>query len=97
MCVCVCVCVPGYPICYHTRLLHLYISFTLTHSQGAVDSNDIKAFGRHNVMLDGFGVVCTSLGQRCKNYLPQVAGLIKWYVCVLCVCVCGAAVMIGSS
>jgi len=29
-------------------------------------------------MLNGFGVIINSLGQRAKVYLPQVAGIIKW-------------------
>lgn len=30
------------------------------------------------VMLSGFGVVVNSLGARCKLYLPQICGIIKW-------------------
>eukprot|EP00617_Octactis_speculum_P010595 CAMPEP_0185775084 /NCGR_PEP_ID=MMETSP1174-20130828/81156_1 /TAXON_ID=35687 /ORGANISM="Dictyocha speculum, Strain CCMP1381" /LENGTH=1383 /DNA_ID=CAMNT_0028462555 /DNA_START=24 /DNA_END=4175 /DNA_ORIENTATION=+ len=30
------------------------------------------------VMLNGFGTVVNALGQRCKPYLPQIAGTIKW-------------------
>jgi len=30
------------------------------------------------VMLDGFGVVVNSLGERCKPYLKQIVGTIKW-------------------
>jgi splicing factor 3B subunit 1 len=29
-------------------------------------------------MLNGFGVIINSLGQRAKFYLPQVTGIIKW-------------------
>jgi len=29
-------------------------------------------------MLNGFGVIINSLGQRAKAYLPQVAGILKW-------------------
>lgn len=31
-----------------------------------------------NVMLNGFGTVVNSLGQRVKPYLPQICGTIKW-------------------
>jgi len=31
-----------------------------------------------NVMLDGFGVVVNALGSRCKAYLPQICGIVKW-------------------
>lgn len=31
-----------------------------------------------NVMLDGFGVVVNALGTRCKAYLPQICGIVKW-------------------
>ncbi|TKY71845.1 Splicing factor 3B subunit 1 [Spatholobus suberectus] len=31
-----------------------------------------------NVMLNGFGAVINSLGQRVKPYLPQICGTIKW-------------------
>mmetsp|Transcript_7474 Transcript_7474/g.12384 ORF Transcript_7474/g.12384 Transcript_7474/m.12384 type:complete len:933 (+) Transcript_7474:2-2800(+) len=30
------------------------------------------------VMLDGFGTAVNALGMRCKPYLPQIAGTIKW-------------------
>ena len=30
------------------------------------------------IMLDGFGTVVNSLGERCKPYLKQIAGTIKW-------------------
>eukprot|EP00980_Cylindrotheca_fusiformis_P008904 scaffold1900_cov123-Cylindrotheca_fusiformis.AAC.30 len=30
------------------------------------------------IMLDGFGAVVVSLGERCKPYLKQIAGTIKW-------------------
>jgi splicing factor 3B subunit 1 len=29
-------------------------------------------------VLNGFGTVVTALGARCKPYLPQIAGTIKW-------------------
>jgi len=29
-------------------------------------------------MLNGFGVIINSLGQRAKVYLPQIAGVLKW-------------------
>ena len=46
----------------------------------AVDANsDSAAFGREGqVMLDGFGTVVNALGERCKPYLKQIAGTIKW-------------------
>ncbi|GFP83788.1 splicing factor 3b subunit 1 [Phtheirospermum japonicum] len=31
-----------------------------------------------NVMLNGFGAVVNSLGQKVKPYLPQICGTIKW-------------------
>ena len=31
-----------------------------------------------DVMLNGFGTVVNALGLRCKPYLPQIAGTIKW-------------------
>lgn len=31
-----------------------------------------------NIIINGFGVVCNSLGSRIKPYLPQVCGIIKW-------------------
>ena len=30
------------------------------------------------VVLNGFGTVINSLGQRAKPYLPQICGTIKW-------------------
>lgn len=30
------------------------------------------------IMLDGFGAVVVALGERCKPYLNQIAGTIKW-------------------
>merc|ERR1719421_2412342 len=30
------------------------------------------------VMLNGFGTVVNSLGERVKSYLPQICGTIKW-------------------
>lgn len=32
----------------------------------------------YEVMLNGFGTVVNALGERCKPYLPQVCGTIKW-------------------
>jgi len=44
----------------------------------AVDAGS-TTFGRESeVMLDGFGTVVNSLGDRCKPYLKQIAGTIKW-------------------
>jgi len=38
-----------------------------------------NAFGKEaQVMLDGFGTVVNALGERCKPYLKQIAGTIKW-------------------
>jgi splicing factor 3B subunit 1 len=31
-----------------------------------------------SVMLNGFGTVVNALGLRCKSYLPQIAGTLKW-------------------
>jgi splicing factor 3B subunit 1 len=40
----------------------------------SVDSNEKD----NAIMLDGFGTVIRSLGTRCKPYLKQIAGTIKW-------------------
>ena len=38
-----------------------------------------NAFGREGeAMLDGFGTVINALGERCRPYLKQIAGTIKW-------------------
>jgi splicing factor 3B subunit 1 len=38
-----------------------------------------NTLGRESqVMLDGFGTVVNTLGERCKPYLKQIAGTIKW-------------------
>ena len=38
-----------------------------------------NAFGNEGqIMLDGFGTVVNALGERCKPYLKQIAGTIKW-------------------
>eukprot|EP00579_Thalassiosira_antarctica_P030205 CAMPEP_0202029318 /NCGR_PEP_ID=MMETSP0905-20130828/63912_1 /ASSEMBLY_ACC=CAM_ASM_000554 /TAXON_ID=420261 /ORGANISM="Thalassiosira antarctica, Strain CCMP982" /LENGTH=1341 /DNA_ID=CAMNT_0048593067 /DNA_START=13 /DNA_END=4038 /DNA_ORIENTATION=- len=46
----------------------------------AVDAGTTTgAFGKEGqVMLDGFGTVVNALGERCKPYLKQIAGTIKW-------------------
>ena len=47
----------------------------------AVDAsgNSASSYGRESqVMLDGFGTVVRALGERCKPYLKQIAGTIKW-------------------
>ena len=45
----------------------------------AVDANTTGPTGREGqVMLDGFGTVVNALGERCKPYLKQIAGTIKW-------------------
>jgi splicing factor 3B subunit 1 len=47
----------------------------------AVDASvtGISNLGRESqIMLDGFGAVVVSLGERCKPYLKQIAGTIKW-------------------
>jgi splicing factor 3B subunit 1 len=37
------------------------------------------SFGKEGqIMLDGFGTVVNALGERCKPYLKQIAGTIKW-------------------
>merc|ERR1719356_2377699 len=48
--------------------------------QAVVDAGPSSgAAGRDaQVMLDGFGTVVNALGERCKPYLKQVAGTIKW-------------------
>ena len=38
-----------------------------------------SSLGREGqIMLDGFGAVVVALGERCKPYLKQIAGTIKW-------------------
>lgn len=45
----------------------------------AVDAGSSGAFGREGqIMLDGFGTVVNALGERCRPYLKQIAGTIKW-------------------
>lgn len=45
----------------------------------AVDAGTNGAFGKEGqIMLDGFGTVVNALGERCKPYLKQIAGTIKW-------------------
>lgn len=45
----------------------------------AVDLNITTSNARESqVMLDGFGTVVNALGERCKPYLKQIAGTIKW-------------------
>lgn len=45
----------------------------------AVDASNVGPTGREGqVMLDGFGTVVNALGERCKPYLKQIAGTIKW-------------------
>lgn len=45
----------------------------------AVDASTSGAYGGEDqVMLIGFGTVVNALGERCKPYLKQIAGTIKW-------------------
>ena len=45
----------------------------------AVDAGTDSAFKREGqIMLEGFGTVVNALGERCKPYLKQIAGTIKW-------------------
>jgi splicing factor 3B subunit 1 len=45
----------------------------------AVDANVTNMIGKESqVMLEGFGTVVNALGERCKPYLKQIAGTIKW-------------------
>ena len=47
----------------------------------AVDANlsASNSLGRESqIMLEGFGTVINSLGERCKPYLKQITGTIKW-------------------
>lgn len=47
----------------------------------AVDASisGANSLGRESqIMLDGFGAVVVALGERCKPYLKQIAGTIKW-------------------
>ena len=43
----------------------------------AVDAG-VQSNKEGQIMLDGFGTVVNSLGERCKPYLKQIAGTIKW-------------------
>lgn len=46
----------------------------------AVDASASGGFGKNEgeIMLNGFGTVVNALGERCKPYLKQIAGTIKW-------------------
>lgn len=45
----------------------------------AVDTSTTTANSKESqIMLDGFGTVVNALGERCKPYLKQIAGTIKW-------------------
>ena len=45
----------------------------------AVDASLTGSNGNEGqVMLDGFGIVVNTLGERCKPYLKQIVGTIKW-------------------
>jgi len=45
----------------------------------AVDASNTGTNSKESqVMLDGFGTVVNALGERCKPYLKQIAGTIKW-------------------
>lgn len=44
----------------------------------AVDAGTSSFAGEDQVMLNGFGTVVNALGERCKPYLKQIAGTIKW-------------------
>jgi splicing factor 3B subunit 1 len=45
----------------------------------AVDAGSNGAFAKEGqIMLEGFGTVVNALGERCKPYLKQIAGTIKW-------------------
>jgi len=43
----------------------------------AVDAG-VQSNPESQIMLDGFGTVVNALGERCKPYLKQIAGTIKW-------------------
>ena len=46
---------------------------------GAGSADDAKAASASSkIILDGFGAIVSSLGQRAKPYLAQVCGTIKW-------------------
>ena len=42
------------------------------------DGDDAKNSASSKIILDGFGAIVSSLGQRAKPYLAQVCGTIKW-------------------
>jgi splicing factor 3B subunit 1 len=45
----------------------------------AVDASTMSSNSKESqIMLDGFGTVVNALGERCKPYLKQIAGTIKW-------------------
>jgi len=45
----------------------------------AVDASSTGVSSRDGqIMLDGFGAVVVALGERCKPYLKQIAGTVKW-------------------
>ena len=45
----------------------------------AVDVSSTGVSSRDGqIMLDGFGAVVVALGERCKPYLKQIAGTVKW-------------------
>ncbi|GKY95396.1 splicing factor 3B subunit 1, variant 2 [Mayamaea pseudoterrestris] len=44
----------------------------------AVDASVTNIGKESEIMLDGFGIVVCALGERCKPYLKQIAGTIKW-------------------
>jgi len=45
----------------------------------AVDSSTLSSNSKESlIMLDAFGTVVNALGERCKSYLKQIAGTIKW-------------------
>jgi splicing factor 3B subunit 1 len=44
----------------------------------AIDAGVTNIGKESEIMLDGFGVVVCALGERCKPYLKQIAGTVKW-------------------
>jgi splicing factor 3B subunit 1 len=53
-------------------ILYAFQEQAVDASAGATGSRD------NEIMLDGFGTAVNALGERCKPYLKQIAGTIKW-------------------
>jgi len=54
------------------------ILYAFQEQNSAVSEVSGGGAGEEMVMLEGFGTVVNALGKRCKPYLTQIAGTIKW-------------------